>query len=478
MMHKVSCHGLRGALLAATVIACSAAALAQESPADPLLFTGDGWSLKLGLDGAVQAIAEENSWWNLTEAFPPPETYDPDRSWIEGFLRPSAKLEISAHEDVSLYGGLAAVASYTWGEDVFAAGDTGAVTLENAYGGIRLAPSEDVSFDLAAGKQDYVIGSGMLIQMGGGNGYERGALLLSPRSAWDMAVIARQRFGGLSLEQFYLNPDELESGDSLTELAGVHARYDLSEKDYLGLAYINVLNSDYISLSANPFTIIPEGRDGMNVLHGYFRTEPLSSYPGLWLAGELAHEWNDRIDQKAWGGQAEIGYTAASLPFMPTFSYAFRYFSGDDPSTSDNERFDALFYEGSPTGWATGGNASLAFYNSNVMAHRIGVDMVVSERDFVKARYWHVMAAQENSPIQFGQGAEVEFEDGTPIVVAGVENPHLSDDFYLEYTRILTPNLFLTAGGALSIPGEGLRDLSKGAAEDWWGGYLNLTIKY
>ncbi len=450
---------------------------AQQEAFDPLLFTGEGWTLKLGLDAAIQGTSEFNSWWNLTQAFPPPNPYDPDMSWTEAFVKPSAKFEIAAGPDATLYGGLAAVASYTWGVDVFDAGNTGAATFENAYGGIRLSATPDMLFDFSAGMQDYVIGSGMLIQMGGGNGYENGALLLSPRTAWQMAAIAREKFDGLTLEQFYLDPNELESGDSATELDGVHARYDWSESEYAGLAYINVLKSDYPSLAA-PLTIIPGGRDGMNALYGYARTQPFASLPTLWIAGDLAHEWNDRIDQSAWGGQAEIGYTATNLLFKPTFSYAFRYFSGDDPSTKQNERFDGLFYEGSPTAWATGGNGSLAFYNSNVKAHRFGVDLVLSERDFVKARYWHVMAAQEHSPIQFGQGAEVTFQDGTPILVVGVKNPNLSDDFYLEYTRLLTRNLFLTAGGALSIPGEGLRDLGKGKTDDWWGAFVNLTVKY
>lgn len=459
------------------LIWAAAPAEAQEQPVDPLLFTGDGWRLKLGLDAAVQTAGEIDSWWNLTEAFPPVNAYDPDRAFTEAYVKPTARLDIEATSALAFYGGLAAVASYTLGQDVFDAGDTGAVTLENAYGGLRINAAPDMSFDVSAGMQDYVIGSGMLIQMGGGNGYERGALLLSPRTAWDMTAIARERFGGLTFEQFYLDPSELESGDSLTELAGLHARYDWSAEDYAGLAYIHVLKSDYPALAA-PLVIIPGGREGMNVLHGYGRTTPLADLPGLWLAGDLAYEWNERIDQQAWGGQAEIGYAATSLRFMPVFSYAFRYFSGDDPSTSVNERFDSLFYEGSPTGWATGGNASLAFYNSNVMAHRFGVDVTLSERDFARARYWHERAAQENSPIQFGQGAEVQFENGTPIIIAGVQTPHLSDDIYIEYTRILNANLFMTAGGALSVPGEGLRDAAKGVAENWWGGYVNLSVKY
>lgn len=476
-MALVSSAVQRSSFAALVLAACCTPVLAQDMPADPLLFTGDDWRLKLGLDGAVQTAGEINSWWNLTDAIPPGTRYDPDMSWTEVYLKPSAKLDLAVSNEVTLYGGLAAVASYTLGTDVFDAGNTGAVTLENAYGGLRYAAASGMTLDLSAGKQDYEIGSGMLIQMGGGNGYERGALLLSPRSAWDMAVIARETLGSLNLEQFYLNPSELESGESLTELAGAHARYDWSEKTYAGLTYINVIKSDYPSLTA-PLTIIPKGREGMNVVHGYGRVQPAPNLPGLWMSGDLAYEWNDRIDQSAWGGQAEIGYAAAALPFTPIVSYAFRYFSGDDPSTSQNERFDSLFYEGSPVGWATGGNASLAFYNSNIMAHRVGLDLTITERDFVKARYWHVRAAQENSPIQFGQGAEVEFENGTPIIVTGVQNPHLSDDFYLEYTRILSKNLFFTAGGALSIPGAGLRELADGKSEDWWGGYVNLTISY
>jgi hypothetical protein len=101
------------------------AARAQEAPAGPLLFTGEGWRLKLGLDAAVQTSGEINSWWNLTDAFPPPEPFDPDRSWTEGYVKPSAKLDIAVTSALDFYGGLAAVASYTWGMDVFNAGNTG-----------------------------------------------------------------------------------------------------------------------------------------------------------------------------------------------------------------------------------------------------------------------------------------------------------------------------------------------------------------
>jgi hypothetical protein len=62
-------------------------------------------------------------------------------------------------------------------------------------------------------------------------------------------------------------------------------------------------------------------------------------------------------------------------------------------------------------------------------------------------------------------------------LVAGVANAHLSDDFYMEYTRVLSQNLFLTSGFAVSVPGQGLCDLVDDS-KTWVGGLMNLTVKY
>ncbi len=77
----------------------------------------------------------------------------------------------------------------------------------------------------------------------------------------------------------------------------------------------------------------------------------------------------------------------------------------------------------------------------------------VSERDTFSFHYWHIRADQENSPIQFGQAGRLVVVGGEPQLVSGVSNSHLSDDFYVENFRILSPNMFLTTGIAVSIPG-------------------------
>lgn len=470
-------HCVVAGLISAMAVSWSAQAMAQQQPVDPLRYKSGGWEIKFGVEGGAQFVGEWGSWWNLAAVVAPTANYNPDRHWAEVWLKPSLRASYKASDTFEVYGGLAVLGARTAGSDVFVQGDVGRVLLENAYAGIRLNGGPGVTLDISGGQQDYKIGNGMLIQNGAGNGFERGALLFAPRTAWGMTGIAKLSLGNVSIDGFYLDPNELTSGESHTKLAGAKAEFRLNDYKLAGLAFIHVLESEYPSMQA-PLTLIPNGRDGMNTVHGYFRWTPIAAAPEFWVGADLAYQWNERIAQRAVGGQVEMGYTATKLPLSPTFTYAYRYFSGDDPQSSKNERFDPLYYAGSPATWASGGNASMAFYNSNVIAHRFGIDLVLSQQDFLKFRYWYVDAAQLNSPIQFGQATRLGSTGGLPSLLVGVQTPHLSDDFYLEYTRILTPNWFLTSGVALSIPGEGLREIAGGRAENWWGAFTAVTWKY
>ena len=195
------------------------------------------------------------------------------------------------------------------------------------------------------------------------------------------------------------------------------------------------------------------------------------------MAGDYAHQWNDRIQMKADAYNAETGYAFSQLPFAPGLVYAFRSFSGDDPTTAQYEKFDPLFYEGSPPLWATGSNGSFTFLNSNVLAHRISLNLTLNPKNYMAFYYWHVRADEVNSPVQFGQAGRISASGGEPQLVAGVPDPHLSDDFYVEYTRVISPQIFLTAGVAVSVPGRGLRELVDNPGT-WTGGLVNLTMKY
>jgi hypothetical protein len=68
-------------------------------------------------------------------------------------------------------------------------------------------------------------------------------------------------------------------------------------------------------------------------------------------------------------------------------------------------------------------------------------------------------------------------------IVAGVTDPHLADDIYLEYFRIINPNMFLTASMSASVPGDGLKDAVSSAGGDgdlpvWLGGFVNIVVNF
>ena len=63
-------------------------------------------------------------------------------------------------------------------------------------------------------------------------------------------------------------------------------------------------------------------------------------------------------------------------------------------------------------------------------------------------------------------------------VATGVPKAESSHDVYLEYTHMFSQHVFVTAGVAASFPGQGLRDVITTGAHDWWGGLINVTVKF
>lgn len=181
----------------------------------------------------------------------------------------------------------------------------------------------------------------------------------------------------------------------------------------------------------------------------------------------------------AWAGRVQVGYTFAEYSWAPTISYSYQTFSGDNPSTSKLERFDPLFYEGSPSSWSTGSKSSMLFINSNVNAHQISLRVTPTPRDTFTLRYSYIDVNELRSPIQFGQATRVDnSSEGVPNAITGATARHLADDIYLEYNRVLTQNIYLTTGFSVSFPGPGSASLVNGNLPVWTGGYVNVVANY
>lgn len=458
-----------------------ASTVAAQDTDQTLLHEADGLTLRWHLQAGLNAVTESNLFWDLAATTAPGSGFDPDTYWLEGYIKPGISFEYQLDAGAVLYGKLSAVSSYTWGTDAFDTGDNGETTLEEAYLALRGDLNSGLSYDLSFGARELLLGTGMLIASGGSSGFERGAMKFGPRSAWERAAIGRLSYGNVTGTAFYVDPNELESSDGSNELAGVDLRRDDPAGGYLGATFVDVLNSDSPYPQAapggvGPPTVTPGAREDTQTLSIYAKTNPFAGALEAWtFTGDYAYQRNDRIDMEAWAGRVTAGYSFANLPWTPNLTLGYQTFSGDDPDTTTLERFDPLYYKGSPTAWATGSKSASTFINSNVNALSLALSMQPTQRDTITVRYAHIRANELNSPVQFGQAARVDV-DGN--VVAGVTDAHLSDDVFIEYNRIINRNTFLSAGVALSYPGAGIDDAIGRKADPWTGGYLNVVVNF
>ncbi|OIQ42834.1 MAG: hypothetical protein BM560_01235 [Roseobacter sp. MedPE-SWde] len=456
--------------------------LAPAQDRDPMLIRQqDALTIRGHLQVGLNAVAEGNLFWDLAVTTAPGSGFDPDTSWLEGYIKPGVSFEYQLDAGAVVYGKLSAVSSYSWGTDAFDTGDTGATTLEEAYLAIRGDFRSKGSYDLSLGARELTLGTGMLIANGATSGFERGALKLGPRKAWERAAIGELSLGGFSGTAFFLDPKELPSTDGNNELAGMDLRYDDPAGGYLGATYVEVLQSDSPYPQAapggiGPPTVTPGAREGTRTLGLYGKNNPLTAGLKNWtFSGEVAYQWNKSIDMEAWAGRITAGYDFAQLPWSPNLTLGYQSFSGDDPNTTKLERFDPLYYQGSPSAWATGSKSASTFINSNVNALTLALRVQPTPQDTWTLRYAHIRANELNSPVQFGQATRVNVNGN---VVSGVTDSHLSDDLFLEYSRIINRNTYLTAGVSVSFPGTGIDRVIGANADPWTGGFINVVVNF
>lgn len=455
---------------------------AAASREDPLLvFEDDRWTIRGHLQAGLNFVQEYNVFWNFANLNPNAAGFDSDPEWLEGYFKPGLSFEHRFSSGAVGYGKMSSVLSGTLEIDPFDTGNTGRGTWEEGYLGLRKDHDEG-GFDVSAGPRQLKLGTGMLIANGGVSGFERGALKLGPRKAWEFAGIAKLKRKNVGSTFFYLDANELKSNNTNTTLSGIDVRFDKPNGNYLGTTFIYVPTSNAPYPQAAPGgigapTILVGAREGLHAVDVYSRFSPEGT-PSIFTTVELAYQYNDRIDLEAYGWRVQAGYTFEQYSWKPTLTYAYQSFSGDDPNTSKLERFDPLYYEGSPSSWSTGSKSSIMFINSNVAAHQLALKVTPNEQDTYTLRYHHVLANELRSPIQFGQAARVDFADGVPTVISGVTDAHLSDDLFLEFMRIMNPNTYLTIGLSVAIPGAGIDAVDTVRTPAWPGGFVNIVVDY
>jgi hypothetical protein len=362
-------------LLLCAALMSSASLFATPALAEYELYNRDGTKLLFNADLAVAGFLNDNSWFGQSKSFLGANT---DHWWEFGF-EPQLALETPLAKG-TFFGKLSGVYTGTFGNDAsgltIGLNDPNKLTLEQAYVGWKrsgLFPAlKDDTFSISLGRQDYTIGTGLLIADGGGDGGERGGWYIGMRKAFKNSAIVRLSSKELLAEAFYLE-NQPRAGGIEGSVAGGNLEYHFGDRLTLG--------GTYLLADAN----IP-GVDKLDVYSGRATWKPLTA---LTLSGEYVYQTSAQIKADGWYTQA--AYEAKGLPWSPVFSYRYAAFTGDDPNTSRNEGFRPIAYGYTDYGtWYQGeitGNYPLG--NSNLKSHMVRAKAQASETVTLNLIYYN-----------------------------------------------------------------------------------------
>lgn len=437
----------------------------------PNLYTSDRATAVAILRGGLSNFTSDNTWFGNADTFTQgnPLARDPagsgTYSWFDGYL----ELGVAGITQIDtiplyMYGGVSNIVSATLQPDLFESDDRIFSSIEDLYGGFVYGYRTDNSrfgINLSAGRQDYRISNGLLFANGAGNGGDRATILSNPRTAFDSTVIGRIRWNNLRLEGFYLDPNELPLLNTQTEFIGANLEYDDNRSIQLGLSYVNVPNSDF-----SYFTLTDVfSREGLNVIYPRVRFTNPFGLDGLWLQAEYVHQWNNNFDMAANAVWGQIGYTVRDVPWTPTLSYRYAYFSGDDPNTSAFERFDPLLSGGSPDTWIQGANLVKLYQNSNLITHQAVLRLRPSQRFDLALQYIHLSAAESNN---LGGTQALSFLDSADI----------GQEVTLTARYNLSRNFLVYASGSVAFPGDAIQQVVSDDPGPWYFLQLSFLINF
>ncbi|MGK5071506.1 hypothetical protein [Janthinobacterium sp. ZB1P44] len=181
--------------------------VARRAAVEPAI--GADWHMTRSVEAGVQVAGESNLFWKLSNKPARNPDFDFHPYWYEFYVKPALGFKRNLSDGRQLYARISAVGSGTLRHDPFGAGDTGRISIEEFVAGIRMPlGGTRAMLDLSAGAQNFTLGTGMLIANGGSNGFDRGALKLGPRKAFQNSVVARVSQDAFSAQAFYLDPNE------------------------------------------------------------------------------------------------------------------------------------------------------------------------------------------------------------------------------------------------------------------------------
>lgn len=431
--------------------------LSPDGSGFPVLYRDERSLVTSVIGGGLGLYSDSNPWFGRPSLFngrnPLAGNLPGNRAtWNEGYLEygQAAAIQIG-NVPLYLYGMLTGMTTWSLGQDIFRDDARSITGIERGYAGLLYVdPQSGDHVNLSAGRQTFTLNDGFLINMvkGSANAGPRGASYLGPRLANDFSVLFSTGIDDWTFRAFYIDPNELGRLESDSTFLGANLRYDLTSNLSVDATYIGIPESK--SSYANPYGVILP-REGLRTAAGHVLMRNALDVPGLWGEAELAHQSHEQFDMSAWAGYGLVGYRANDWPLLPSLSYRYARFSGDDPNTRRYERFDPLLSTGLGI-WLQGLNFGKVTSNSNLETHRVQAN-VNPQPGLNFTLDWHVL----RTPERYNAG-------GNPALTM-LKSSDIGQEFTLSARWSITRTVFFQSFVSVAVPGRALRDI--GADRPW-----------
>jgi hypothetical protein len=431
---------LAGAVIASAGILTATAAIAEYE-----IYKDEEGSTKItfSFDVIGAGYLSDDSWFGEDESFLGGDTDD----WVDFGVEPALSFETAVGQG-TLFGKVSGVYTSTAGDDAsgltIGLENTDEFTIEQAHIGWRAEDLFDSiegdTLSLTIGQQDYNIGTGLLINDGGGDGGERGGWYLGMRKAFSEAAVVSFATDEWLVEGFTLKNDPRRGGVQGEALGG-NLEYTFGESVTLGGTY----------MQADPNL---ENVDSLDVAS--VRIDWNAAY-GFGLSGEYVDESSSQADATGYYGQ--ISYAAQNMQWSPVLSYRYASFDGDDPATEDNEYFNEIAYGFTDWGYWYQGEITgeYVFGNGNLESHMVRLKVQPTE-DITLNLFYYDFALDQPASL-------------------GITSDDWGDEVNLTLDWQATDNLYVMGVLAALFPGTGAEQWV-GGDEDWLHSMLYLMYSW
>jgi hypothetical protein len=432
-------------LVKTTIAAAGAGYVCGPALAEQELYTDSEGTTKIvfSVDLLGAAYQSQDSWFGQSASFIGENT----DSWADFGVEPKISLEMPMGEGL-LFGQVSGVYTSTYGTDASGVGagldDTSEATLEQGHIGWRAEDFfegiEGDTFSVTLGKQDYNIGTGLLINDGGGDGGERGGWYLGMRKTFSESLVVSLDTDKWLAEGFKLK-NRPRAGGTQGDAHGINAEYRFGETATFGGTYMNVDPNTPGSEDADVYSARVDWQLGR----------------GFGVSGEYVDESSSQLDATGYYGQ--VSYEFMDMRWSPILSYRYAHFDGDNPGTAIDERFREIAYGYTDWGlWYQGEiTGEYALGNGNLESHMFRAKVQAKESVTVNLFYY-----------RFGLDQPASF---------GVASDDWGDEINLTVEWQASDNLYIMGVIAALFPGNGAEEFV-GGNDDWHHAMLYMMYSW